>query len=77
MNPNLIKSIIVIHGQDDAELPELNVQASDDLEKVYELECKVRLKDVLTFSKNNIKESARHQYYLELVSIDKFKEEST
>ena len=73
MDPNLIKSIIVIHGNDDADLPELNLQASDDLEKLYEFEGKLRLKNVTTFIENNV--SARHQYYLEIESIDKFKEE--
>jgi len=73
MDPNLVKSIIVIHGNDDAGLPELNVQASDDLEKLYEFEGRIRLKNVTTFIENNV--SARHQYYFEIESIDKFKEE--
>jgi CMP-N-acetylneuraminic acid synthetase len=77
MDPNLIKSIIVIHGNDDAGLPELNVQASDDLEKLYEFEGKLRLKKVTSFIENNDRFSARHQYYLEIESIDKFKEESS
>jgi len=73
MDPNLVKSIIVIHGRDDSDLPELNVQASDDLEKLYEFEGRIRLKNVTTFIENNV--SARHQYYFEIESIDKFKEE--
>ena len=75
MDPNLVKSIIVIHGNDDAGLPELNVQASDDLEKLYEFEGILRLKNVTSFIENNNRFSARHQYYFEIDSISKFKEE--
>jgi hypothetical protein len=74
MDPNLVKSIIVIHGNDDAGLPELNVQASDDLEKTYEFEAIVRLKNVTNFIENNDRFSARHQQYFEIVDIGKFVE---
>lgn len=74
MDPNLIKSIIVLHGNDDVGLPELNVQY-DDLEKEYEFEAVIKLKNVTSFIENNDKYSARHQYYFEIVEINKFKEE--
>ena len=74
MDPNLVKSIIVIHGNDDAGLPELNVQASDDLEKEYEFEGVVKLKNVTSFIENNDPSTARHQQYFVIVSIGSFVE---
>ena len=75
MDINMIKSLIVIHGHDGTELGLINVQASDDLEKEYELELKVRLKHVISMKTDNIHESARTQIEFDIVEVKKFKEE--
>jgi len=73
MDVNLIKSQVIIHGEESVDLTAINVQG-DDLEKEYELECIVKLKSILAVLENNT--IPRHQIELEIVSINKFKEES-
>ena len=63
---------IVIVDKKSPVIPDLNLQVND-LDKVYELECLVKLKKVISFVENGT--IASHQYVLELQEISKLKEE--
>lgn len=63
---------IVITDVEEPIVPDLNLQI-DDVDKVYELECLVKLKSVTALLENGTK--AKHQYLLELQEVSKLKEE--
>ena len=65
-------SKIVILDADDPKVEDLNVQI-DDVDKIYELECLVKLKSVTAMLTNGT--TPTHQYLLELQEVSKFKEE--
>ena len=65
-------SKIVILDADDPKVEDLNVQI-DDIDKIYELECLVKLKSVTAMLTNGT--TPTHQYLLELQEVTKFKEE--
>ena len=67
---DLSRPVVVIVDADDPKLPDLNLQI-DDIDSVYELECTVKLKSVLSFVDSGT--GAGHQYILELQSVEKLK----
>lgn len=62
----------VILDADDPKVEDLNLQI-DDVDKVYKLNCKVKLKSVSSFLTNGT--TPTHQYLLELQEVKSFKED--
>jgi len=64
------RPLVILYGNDSFE--DFNLQ-KDDIDKNYEFECMVKVKSITSYLENF--ETPRRQYVLELISINKFKEE--